>query len=208
VLAGCAAVEKGAKDAGVDVTVPFTPGRMDASEEWTDVQSFEALKPAADGFRNYYWDGCFMAPEEALVDKAHLLRLSAPEMTVLVGGLRVLGANAFGAKEGVFTDRVGVLTTDFFTNLLTMKNEWVATENKNRYQGLDRKTKAPTWTATRVDLIFGSHSELRANAEVYAQTDSKEKFVHDFIKAWDKVMNADRLDLQKPADAFSQKLSA
>jgi len=208
VLAGTAAVEKAARDGGVDVEVPFTPGRMDASEEWTDAHSFQALKPMADGFRNYYWDGAFMAPEEALVDKAQLLRLSAPEMTVLVGGLRVLGANAFGAKEGVFTDRVGVLTNDFFVNLLTMENEWVATESNNRFQGLNRKTKAPTWTATRVDLIFGSQSELRAQAEVYAQSDSKEKMVRDFVKAWDKVMNADRIDQLKPADAFSQKLSA
>ncbi|MGK6324541.1 catalase/peroxidase HPI [Sphingomonas sp. DT-51] len=208
VLAGTAAVEKAARDGGVDVEVPFTPGRMDASEEWTDAQSFQALKPMADGFRNYYWDGCFMAPEEALVDKAQLMRLTAPEMTVLVGGLRVLGANAFGATEGVFTDRVGVLTNDFFVNLLTMENEWVATESNNRFQGLNRKTKAPTWTATRVDLIFGSQSELRAQAEVYAQSDSKEKMVRDFVKAWDKVMNADRIDQLKPADAFSQKLSA
>lgn len=208
VLAGTAAVEKAARDGGVDVEVPFTPGRMDASEEWTDAHSFQALKPMADGFRNYYWDGAFMAPEEALVDKAQLMRLTAPEMTVLVGGLRVLGANAFGAKEGVFTDRVGVLSNDFFVNLLTMENEWVATESNNRFQGLNRKTKAPTWTATRVDLIFGSQSELRAQAEVYAQSDSKEKMVRDFVKAWDKVMNADRIDQLKPADAFSQKLSA
>jgi catalase-peroxidase len=208
VLAGTAAVEKAARDGGVDVEVPFTPGRMDASEEWTDAHSFQALKPMADGFRNYYWDGAFMAPEEALVDKAQLMRLTAPEMTVLVGGLRVLGANAFGAKEGVFTDRVGVLSNDFFVNLLTMENEWVATESNNRFQGMNRKTKAPTWTATRVDLIFGSQSELRAQAEVYAQSDSKEKMVRDFVKAWDKVMNADRIDQLKPADAFSQKLSA
>ena len=208
VLAGTAAVEKAARDGGVEVEVPFTPGRMDASAEWTDVHSFQALKPMADGFRNYYWDGAFMAPEEALVDKAQLMRLSAPEMTVLVGGLRVLGANAFGAKEGVFTDRVGVLSNDFFVNLLTMENEWVATESNNRFQGMNRKTKAPTWTATRVDLIFGSQSELRAQAEVYAQADSKEKMVRDFVKAWDKVMNADRIDQLKPADAFSQKLSA
>ncbi|MBY9064506.1 catalase/peroxidase HPI [Sphingomonas yunnanensis] len=208
VLAGTAAVEKAARDGGVDIEVPFTPGRMDASEEWTDVHSFQALKPMADGFRNYYWDGAFMAPEEALVDKAQLMRLTAPEMTVLVGGLRVLGANAFDAREGVFTDRVGVLTNDFFVNLLTMENEWVATESNNRFQGMNRKTKAPTWTATRVDLIFGSQSELRAQAEVYAQSDSKEKMVRDFVKAWDKVMNADRIDQLKPADAFSQKLSA
>ncbi|MBI0538479.1 catalase/peroxidase HPI [Roseomonas sp. KE2513] len=208
VLAGCSGVEKAAKDAGVEVTVPFTPGRMDALEEWTDAQSFEALKPAADGFRNYYWDGCFMAPEEALVDKAQLLRLSVPEMTVLVGGMRVLGTNFDGSRDGVFTDKVGALTNDFFANLLDMKTEWTATEDKNHFQGLDRKTKQPTYTATRVDLIFGSHSELRAQAEVYASYDAKEKFVRDFVAAWNKVMNADRLDMQKPADAFSQKLSA
>jgi catalase-peroxidase len=208
VLAGAAAVEKAAKDAGTEVTVPFIPGRMDAEEEWTDAHSFEALRPVADGFRNYYHESHFMAPEEALVDKAQLLRLSAPEMTVLVGGLRVLGANAFDAKEGVFTEKVGTLTNDFFVNLLDMKTEWMATENKNLFQGLDRKTRQLRWTATRVDLIFGSHSELRAQAEVYAQAGSQAKFVRDFVAAWDKVMNADRIDIQKPADAFSQKLSA
>lgn len=149
-----------------------------------------------------------MAPEEALVDRAHLLRLSAPEMTVLVGGMRVLGANAGGSQDGVFTHRVGVLSNDFFVNLLDMKNEWTATEHKNRFQGLDRKTRQPTWTATRVDLIFGSQSELRAQAEVYGMADGNEKFVRDFAKAWDKVMNADRMDIGKPADQFSQKLSA
>jgi len=208
VLAGCAAVEKAAKDGGVDISVPFTPGRMDAEEEWTDAQSFEALRPAADGFRNYYHESHFMAPEEALVDKAHLLRLSAPEMTVLVGGMRVLGTNADGGREGVFTKRVGTLSNDFFVNLLSMQNEWVATEHKNRFQGLDRKTRQPTWTATRVDLIFGAQSELRAQAEVYGMADGNEKFVQDFVKAWDKVMNVDRLDIGKPADNFSQKLSA
>ncbi|HMI20198.1 MAG TPA: catalase/peroxidase HPI [Sphingomonas sp.] len=192
VLGGSAAVEKAAKDAGVDVKVPFTPGRMDALEEQTDVQSFEALRPLADGFRNYYHEAHFMAPEEALVDKAQLLRLSAPEMTVLVGGLRVLGANSGGAKEGVFTNEVGKLTNDFFVNLLDMKTEWEA-RSKNLFQGRDRRTKAPTWTGTRVDLIFGSHSELRALAEVYACADSKEKFAKDFAAAWNKVMNADRL---------------
>ena len=170
--------------------------------------SFEALRPVADGFRNYYHESHFMAPEEALVDKAHLLRLSAPEMTVLVGGMRVLGANAGGSQDGVFTHRVGVLSNDFFVNLLDMKNEWTATEHKNRFQGLDRKTRQPTWTATRVDLIFGSQSELRAQAEVYGMADGNEKFVRDFAKAWDKVMNADRMDIGKPADQFSQKLSA
>ncbi len=208
VLAGCAAIEKAAQDGGVNVAVPFTPGRMDALEEWTDAQSFEALRPVADGFRNYYHESHFMAPEEALVDKAHLLRLSAPEMTVLVGGMRVLGANAGGSQDGVFTHRVGVLSNDFFVNLLDMKNEWTATEHKNRFQGLDRKTRQPTWTATRVDLIFGSQSELRAQAEVYGMADGNEKFVRDFAKAWDKVMNADRMDIGKPADQFSQKLSA
>jgi catalase-peroxidase len=205
VLAGTAAVEKAAKDGGVDVDVPFAPGRMDAAEEWTEAHSFEALRPVADGFRNYYHESHFMAPEEALVDKAQLLRLSAPELTVLVGGLRVLGANAFDVKDGVFTTRVGTLSNDFFVNLLDMKNEWVATEHKNRFQGLDRKTKQPTWTASRVDLIFGSHSELRAQAEVYAQAGSTERFVRDFVKAWTKVMNADRLDLKTPAEAFSQE---
>lgn len=208
VLAGCAAIEKAAQDGGVNVAVPFTPGRMDALEEWTDAQSFEALRPVADGFRNYYHESHFMAPEEALVDRAHLLRLSAPEMTVLVGGMRVLGANAGGSQDGVFTHRVGVLSNDFFVNLLDMKNEWTATEHKNRFQGLDRKTRQPTWTATRVDLIFGSQSELRAQAEVYGMADGNEKFVRDFAKAWDKVMNADRMDIGKPADQFSQKLSA
>ena len=158
----------------MNVAVPFTPGRMDALEEWTDAQSFEALRPVADGFRNYYHESHFMAPEEALVDKAHLLRLSAPEMTVLVGGMRVLGANAGGSQDGVFTHRVGVLSNDFFVNLLDMKNEWTATEHKSRFQGLDRKTRQPTWTATRVDLIFGSQSELRAQAEVYGMADGNE----------------------------------
>jgi len=194
VLGGCAAVEKAAKDAGVSVNVPFTPGRMDASEEQTDVQSFEALRPVADGFRNYYHSSHFMSPEEALVDKAQLLRLSAPEMTVLVGGLRVLGANSGGAREGVFTDRVGTLGNDFFVNLLDMDNEWEP-RSKNLFQGRNRRTKEATWTGTRIDLIFGSHSELRALAEVYASADAKEKFVKDFVAAWDKVMNADRLDI-------------
>ena len=160
------------------------------------LKSFEALRPLADGFRNYYHEAHFMAPEEALVDKAQLLRLSAPEMTVLVGGLRVLGANVGGAKEGVFTKDVGKLTNDFFVNLLDMKTEWEA-KSKNLFQGRDRHTKAPTWTGTRVDLIFGSHSELRALAEVYACADSKEKFAKDFVAAWNKVMNADRFDIAK-----------
>ena len=208
VLGGCAAVEKAARDGGFDVTAPFTPGRMDASAEQTDAHSFEALRPLADGFRNVYTDAHFMAPEEALVDKAQLMRLSGPELTVLVGGLRVLGANAHGAKEGVFTDKVGVLSNAFFVNLLDMDTEWTATGSNNLFQGVDRHTKAPKATATRVDLIFGSHSELRALAEVYASADAQDKFVRDFVAAWDKVMNADRLDMQTPADAFSQKLAA
>ncbi|WP_426199569.1 catalase/peroxidase HPI [Pseudomonas sp. DC3200b2] len=207
VLAGCAAIEQAAQAGGVTVAVPFTPGRMDAAEEWTDAHSFEALRPVADGFRNYYHESHFMAPEEALVDKAHLMGLSAPEMTVLVGGMRVLGTNADGGKEGVFTQRVGTLSNDFFVNLLDINNEWTATEQKNRFQGLHRKTRQPTWTATRVDLIFGAQSELRAQAEVYGCSDGNEKFVNDFVAAWNKVMNADRMDIGKPEDLFSQKLS-
>ena len=195
VLGGCAAVEKAAKDAGVDVKVPFTPGRGDASQDQTDADSFAPLEPRADGFRNYIsGKRQFMAPEEALVDRAQLLRLTAPEMTVLVGGLRVLGANAGGAKHGVFTQKPGALTNDFFVNLLTMGTEWVPAGD-GVYEGRDRKTKDLKWTATRVDLIFGSHSQLRAFAEVYACADAKEKFAKDFVAAWTKVMNADRFDL-------------
>jgi catalase-peroxidase len=194
VLGGSAAVEKAAKDAGVDVKVAFAAGRMDASQDQTDVDSFKPLEPVADGFRNYYRNGNLMAPEEALIDKAQLLKLTAPEMTVLVGGLRVLGANAGGSKHGVFTKQPGKLTNDFFVNLLDMSTEWQASGD-NAYEGRDRKTKAVKWTGTRVDLIFGSHSQLRALAEVYASTDSKEKFVKDFAAAWAKVMNADRFDL-------------
>ena len=169
VLGGSAAVEKAAKDAGVDVKVPFTPGRTDASQEQTDVDSFAPLEPRADGFRNYIsGKRQFMAPEEALVDRAQLLRLTAPEMTVLVGGLRVLGANAGGSKHGVFTKKPETLTNDFFVNLLDMSTEWQAADADGMYEGRDRKTKAVKWTATRVDLIFGSHSQLRAFAEVYA----------------------------------------
>ena len=195
VLGGCAAVEKAAKDAGVDVKVPFTPGRGDASQDQTDADSFAPLEPRADGFRNCIsGKRQFMAPEEALVDRAQLLRLTAPEMTVLVGGLRVLGANAGGAKHGVFTQKPGALTNDFFVNLLTMGTEWVPAGD-GVYEGRDRKTKDLKWTATRVDLIFGSHSQLRAFAEVYACADAKEKFAKDFVAAWTKVMNADRFDL-------------
>jgi catalase-peroxidase len=195
VLGGSAAVEKAAKDAGVDVKVPFTSGRMDASQQQTDVASFAPLEPRADGFRNYLsGKHQFMMPEEALVDRAQLLRLTGPEMTVLVGGLRVLGANAGGSKHGVFTDRPQKLTNDFFVNLLDMSTQWSQTGD-NLYEGHDRKTNAAKWTATRVDLIFGSHSQLRAFAEVYACADAQEKFVKDFVAAWTKVMNADRFDL-------------
>ena len=197
VLAGGAAIEKAARDAGQDVKVPFTPGRMDASQEQTDVQSFAPLEPRADGFRNYISSKHqFMAPEEALVDRAALLRLTGPEMTVLLGGLRVLGANAGGSKHGVFTKKPGTLTNDFFLNLLDMSTYWQAVAgSEGVYGGRDRKTNAVKWTGTRVDLIFGSHSQLRAFAEVYASADSKEKFVKDFVAAWTKVMNADRIDL-------------
>ncbi len=196
VLGGSAAVEKAAKDAGVDVKVPFTPGRMDASQEQTDVESFAPLEPRADGFRNYTnaKKQQFMAPEEALVDRAQLLTLTAPEMTVLVGGLRVLGANAGGSKHGVFTSKVGTLSNDFFVNLLDMGTQWQPAGD-NLYEGRDRKSNAVKWTGTRVDLIFGSHSQLRAFAEVYACADAKEKFVKDFVAAWTKVMNADRFDV-------------
>jgi catalase-peroxidase len=195
ILGGCAAVEKAAKDAGVDVKVPFTPGRMDASQDQTDVDSLAPLEPRADGFRNYIsGQRQFMAPEEALVDRAQLLRLTGPEMTVLVGGLRVLGANAGGSKHGVFTKKPETLTNDFFVNLLDMSTEWQP-PSTNVYEGRDHKTKAVKWTGTRVDLIFGSHSQLRAFAEVYACADSKEKFVKDFVAAWTKVMNADRFDI-------------
>jgi len=195
VLGGCAAIEKAAKDAGHDVEVPFTPGRMDASQEQTDVDSFAPLKPVADGFRNYLSGKQLMLPEEALVDRAQLLTLTAPEMTVLVGGLRVLGANAGQSKHGVFTKRPGLLTNDFFVNLLDMSTQWQPAGSDGVYEGRDRKTNALKWTGTRVDLIFGSHSQLRAFAEVYACADSKEKFVKDFVAAWNKVMNADRFDL-------------
>jgi len=192
VLSGGAAIEKAAKDAGVDVRVPFRPGRMDASPEQTDADSFAPLEPIADGFRNYLRGPQLMAPEEALVDRAQLLRLTGPEMTVLVGGLRVLGANAEDSKHGVFTKQPGKLTNDFFVNLLDMRTEWQPAGSDGSYEGRDRKSKELKWTGTRVDLIFGSHSQLRALAEVYACADSREKFVKDFVAAWAKVMNADR----------------
>jgi catalase-peroxidase len=195
VLGGGAAIEKAAKAAGVEVTVGFTPGRMDASAEQTDAHSFEALKPRADGFRNYLSGKEFMQPEEALVDRAQLLKLTAPEMTVLVGGLRVLGANAADSKHGVFTTQPGTLTNDFFVNLMTMATEWRPTATEGVYEGRDRTTHELKWTATRVDLVFGSNSQLRAIGEVYASSDAKEKFVKDFAAAWTKVMNLDRFDL-------------
>ena len=200
VIGGNAAVEKAAKAAGSEVRVPFTPGRMDASQEHTDVESFEPLEPKADGFRNYLSGEQRMSPEEHLVDRAQLLRLTAPEMTALVGGLRVLGANVGNSKHGVFTKRPETLTNDFFVNLLDMNTEWQQSSESNGsgtvYDGQDRKTGAVKWTGTRVDLIFGSHSQLRALAEVYACADSKEKFVKDFVAAWTKVMNNDRFDLK------------
>ncbi|MGB9505722.1 MAG: catalase/peroxidase HPI, partial [Candidatus Acidiferrum sp.] len=196
VLGGCAAIEKAAKAGGHDVKVPFTPGRMDASQDQTDVNSFEPLEPAADGFRNYFRAGQGLSAEERLVGRAQLLRLTAPEMTVLVGGLRVLGANTGNSKHGVFTKQPETLTNDFFVNLLDMGTQWQpANGSGGVYEGRDRKTNQPKWTATRVDLIFGSHSQLRALAEVYATADSKGKFVHDFVAAWNKVMNHDRFDL-------------
>jgi catalase-peroxidase len=199
VLGGDAAIEKAAKNAGTDVKIPFTPGRMDASQEQTDVESFEPLEPRADGFRNYLNGKQRLSPEEMLVDKAQLLNLTAPEMTVMVGGLRVLGANAGNSKHGVFTKTPGTLTNDFFINLLDMSTQWQPSAQSNGsgtvYEGRDRKTNQVKWTATRVDLIFGSHSQLRALAEVYASADSKQKFVKDFAAAWSKVMNADRFEV-------------
>ncbi|WP_265111310.1 catalase/peroxidase HPI [Halosolutus halophilus] len=197
VLGGCAAVEQAAADAGYDVEVPFEPGRTDASQEQTDVDSFDALKPNADGFRNYLADGVDRPAEELLVDKAELLNLTAPEMTVLVGGMRALDANYEQSDLGVFTDRPATLTNDFFVNLLDMATEWEASsESENVYEGRDRETGEVKWRGTRVDLIFGSHSRLRAIAEVYGCDDAEEKFVRDFVDAWDKVMNLDRFDLE------------
>ncbi|HZR61985.1 MAG TPA: catalase/peroxidase HPI [Xanthobacteraceae bacterium] len=194
ILGGNAAVEKAAKDAGHDVKVPFTPGRADASQEQTDVESFAPLEPLADAFRNYYRSQHLMTPEEAMVDKASLLTLTAPELTVLLGGLRVISTDNAGLKHGVFTKQPGKLTNDFFVNLLDMGTEWQQA-GEHLYEGRDRKTKAPKWTGTTVDLIFGSHSQLRALAEVYACSDSQKKFVDDFVAAWTKVMNLDRFDL-------------
>jgi catalase-peroxidase len=195
VLGGCAAIEQAAKAAGHDVQVPFTPGRTDASQEQTDVESFAYLEPVADGFRNYLKDRYSVSAEELLVDKAQLLTLTAPEMTVLVGGLRVLGANHDKSPHGVFTKQPETLTNDFFVNLLDMSTEWKATSDENVFEGHDRKSGKVKWTGTRVDLVFGSNSQLRAIAEVYACDGSQQKFVSDFVAAWVKVMNADRFDL-------------
>ena len=196
VLAGSAAVEKAAKDAGFDITVPFAPGRTDASQEQTDVESFAVLEPRADGFRNYLRPGEKTQVERLLLERAYMLNLTAPELTVLIGGLRALGANFGGSKHGVFTDRPGTLTNDFFVNLLDMGTEWKVSESsENVYEGRDRASGQAKWTATANDLVFGSHSVLRALAEVYAEDDAKDKFVQDFVSAWVKVMNNDRFDL-------------
>jgi catalase-peroxidase len=199
VLGGSAAVEKAARDAGFNVSVPFTGGRGDASQEQTDVDGLAYLEPRVDGFRNYLSAPSAIPTEELLIDRAQLLGLTAPQMTVLVGGLRVLGANQGGSKNGVLTDRVGQLTNDFFVNLLDMRTAWKPVEGSNQeFIGTDRATDRQRWTATRVDLVFGSNAQLRALSEVYAADDAKEKFVKDFIAAWVKVMNADRFDLRRP----------
>jgi len=195
VLGGCAAVEQAAKSAGHDVQVPFSPGRTDASQEQTDVEAVAVLEPTADGFRNYFRAGDKRRPEELLVDRASLLTLTAPEMTVLVGGLRVLNANAGHASHSVFTSRPGALTNEFFVNLLDMGTEWQVSSTEHVYEGRDRKTGEVEWTGTAVDLVFGSNSQLRAIAEVYACADAQQKFVQDFASAWAKVMHLDRFDL-------------
>jgi catalase-peroxidase len=196
VLGGCAAVEQAAKQAGHDVSVAFTPGRTDATQEQTDVEAFAVLEPTADGFRNYVQKGHDLAAEHLLVDKAFMLTLSAPEMTALLGGLRVLNTNADQSEHGVFTNRPETLTNDFFVNLLDMATEWSATsESEDVFEGRERQTGEHRWTGTRVDLIFGSSSELRALAEVYGADDAEQKFVRDFVAAWEKVMDLDRFDL-------------
>jgi catalase-peroxidase len=196
VLGGCAGFEQAAKNAGHNVTVPFQPGRTDAAQEQTDVEAFAPLEPKADGFRNYLKGGHPLSAEELLVDRSQLLTLSAPEMTVLVGGLRVLNANFGQVQHGVFTKRPETLTNDFFVNLLDLSTTWKATSDaQDLFEGRDRQTGELKWTGTRVDLIFGSNSQLRALAEVYGCGDSQPRFVHDFVAAWDKVMNLDRFDL-------------
>ncbi len=197
VLAGGAAIEKAARDAGLDVTVPFHPGRTDATQEQTEAESFRVLEPRADGFRNYVRPGEKLSPETLLVDRAYMLDLTAPEMTVLVGGLRALGVTAPGTKHGVLTDRPGTLTNDYFVNLLDMSTTWATSSSgEHVYEGRDREGGTPRWTATAVDLFFGSHSQARAIAEVYAESDGTERFVRDFVAAWAKVMELDRFDLR------------
>ena len=196
VLGGAAGIENAAKEAGHDVAVPFKPGRMDASQDMTDVESFAVLEPMADGFRNYYSKGAYRSPADMLVDKANLLTLTVPEMTALVGGMRALDANTGGADHGVFTDQPGALSNDFFINLLSMDTKWTRSEkDAGIYEGRDRTTGELKWTATPVDLVFGSHAELRAIAEVYAANDGEARFVSDFVDAWAKVMNLDRFDM-------------
>jgi len=194
VLGGSAAIERAAKSAGQNVVVPFTPGRTDAEQEQTDVKSFAVLERNADGFVNYFGSSADGSPTEMLVDRANLLTLTVPEMTVLVGGMRALNANAGGAKHGVFTDRPGTLSNDFFVNLLNMSTQWKGSSSEGVYEGRDRTTGEIKWTATPIDLVFGSSSELRAIAEVYAADDADEKFARDFVDAWVKVMNLDRFD--------------
>jgi len=196
VLGGCAAVEDAARKAGHNVTVPFAPGRTDATQEQTDPTTFDVLEPMGDGFRNYIGGNDPLPPETRLLDRAKMLRLTAPEMTALVGGMRALGANHGGSRHGVFTDRPGMLTNDFFVNLLDAGTAWrPSASGKNVYEGTARGTGQVKWTATAADLVFGAHSQLRALAEVYASDDGKDKFVRDFIGAWNKVMNLDRFDL-------------
>jgi catalase-peroxidase len=196
VLGGCAGIEEAARKAGHDITVPFTPGRTDASQEQTEVQSFAVLEPVADGFQNYLKTKYAVSAEELLVDRAQQLTLTAPEMTVLVGGMRVLNTNFGQSQHGVFTKRQEALTNDFFVNLLDMRTTWkAASEDKDVFEGRDRATGELKWTGTRVDLIFGSNSQLRALAEVYGSADAEKKFVHDFVAAWNKVMNLDRFDI-------------
>ena len=198
VLAGCAGVEQAAKNAGHDVSVPFSPGRTDASQEQTDVESFARLEPIADGFRNYVKAKYSVPAEALLIDKAQLLTLTAPEMTVLLGGMRVLNTNFGAAEHGVFTKRPEALTNDFFVNLLDIGTEWKpVSQDADVFEGRDRKTGEPKWTGTRVDLVFGSNSQLRALAEVYGSSDAEEKFVQDFVAAWNRVMNLDRFDLAR-----------
>jgi catalase-peroxidase len=196
VLGGAAGIENAAKEAGHDIAVPFNPGRMDASQDMTDVESFGVLQPKADGFRNYFSEGAYRSPADMLVDKANLLTLTVPEMTALVGGMRALDANTGGADHGVFTDQPGALSNDFFVNLLSMDTKWSPSEkDAGIYEGRDRTSGELKWTATPVDLVFGSHAELRAIAEVYGAGDGEAKFVSDFVDAWTKVMNLDRFDM-------------